>query len=67
MSTHTAIATIAKGVLDAIQVETGIPGPGEVLFKVAYASAILLDVWTADLGHFVKECPTILGFGTQGR
>ena len=66
MSTHTAIAMTAQGVLDAIQTETGSPGPGEVLFKVAYASIILFDVWATDLGYYVTEYPTGIGYGASG-
>ncbi|KIM88907.1 hypothetical protein PILCRDRAFT_3071 [Piloderma croceum F 1598] len=56
----------ARGVLDAIQTETGSPGPGEVLFKVAYASIILLDVWGMDLECFVTEYPAGIGYGASG-
>jgi len=66
MSTHTAIAMTEQGVLDAIQIETGSPGPGEVLFKVAYASMILFDVWATDLGYYVTEYPTGIGYGASG-
>ena len=66
MSTHTTIAMTAPGVLDAIQTETGSPGPGEVLFKVAYASIILLDVWGMDLECFVTEYPAGIGYGASG-
>jgi len=66
MSTHTAIAITAQGVLDVIQTETGSPGPGEVLFKVAYASIILFDVWAMDLGYYVTEYPTGIGYGASG-
>jgi NADPH:quinone reductase-like Zn-dependent oxidoreductase len=56
----------ARGVLNAIQTETGSPGPGEVLFKVAYASIILLDVWRIDLECFVTEYPAGIGYGASG-
>ena|ERR1700761_3069490 len=66
MPTHTAIAALAKGQLDAIQVETEKPGPGQVRIKVAYASMIAFDTYVTDRGHAVAEYPVILGLNVSG-
>ncbi|KAJ7108868.1 chaperonin 10-like protein [Mycena crocata] len=66
MSTHTAIAALAKGQFDAIQVETEKPGAGRVLIKVAYASMIAFDTYITDVGYFVAEYPVTLGFNGAG-
>jgi 3-methylcrotonyl-CoA carboxylase alpha subunit len=66
MSTHTAIATTSLGVIDAVQVPTEKPGPGEVLLKVAYASLMAFDVYVMDAGFFVQEYPVTLGFNSSG-
>ncbi|KAJ7117591.1 chaperonin 10-like protein [Mycena epipterygia] len=68
MPTHTAIATLAKGQFDAIQVETEKPGAGSVRIKVAYASMIAFDTYIriADVGYRVTECPVISGFNAAG-
>lgn len=66
MSTHTAIATTSKGIIDAIQVPTTKPGPGEILLKNAFSSMIAFDTYMADLGYAVQEYPAILGFNASG-
>lgn len=66
MSTHTAIATTAKGTVAAVQVLTPAPGPLEVLVKVEYASMIAFDSYTTDLAYGVQSYPTTLGFNASG-
>jgi 3-methylcrotonyl-CoA carboxylase alpha subunit len=66
MTTHTAIASTAKGQFDAIQVVTEKPGPGEVLLKVAYASMVAFDTYITDVGLVVVEYPVILGINAAG-
>ncbi|KAJ6581935.1 GroES-like protein [Mycena capillaripes] len=66
MSTHTAIATLAKGQLDAILVETEKPGAGQILIKVEYASLIAFDTYITDVGYAVAEYPVTLGFNAAG-
>ncbi|KAJ7625759.1 chaperonin 10-like protein [Roridomyces roridus] len=66
MATHTAIAALSKGHLDAIQVETEHPGVGQVLIEVEYASMIAFDTYITDLGYAVAEYPAILGFNAAG-
>ncbi|KAJ7698979.1 chaperonin 10-like protein [Mycena rosella] len=62
MSTHTAIAAVAKGQFDAIQVEMEKPGAGQVRVKVAYASLAAFDTYIADVGFGVaKLYPVGLG------
>ncbi|KAF8167546.1 biotin/lipoyl attachment:Carbamoyl-phosphate synthase subunit L [Crassisporium funariophilum] len=65
-ATHTAIATTAKGVYDAIQVPTETPGDGEILIKVDYASMIAFDTYVTDRGFVVQEYPLVLGFNAAG-
>jgi len=66
MSTHSAVAITAKGVVDAIQVPTKKPGSGEILLKVEYASLMAFDVFQADVNFFVQSYPVILGFNAAG-
>ncbi|KAF8217022.1 GroES-like protein [Mycena galopus ATCC 62051] len=67
MPTHTAIATLAKGKFDAIQVDTPNPGASQVLLKVAYASMIAFDTYITDLGYAVgDQYPITLGFNAAG-
>ncbi|KDR68845.1 hypothetical protein GALMADRAFT_230938 [Galerina marginata CBS 339.88] len=66
MTTHTAIATTAKGVYGAIQVPTEQPAPDEVLIKVAYASVAGFDVYVSSIGWYVEEYPVGLGLGAAG-
>ncbi|KAJ7509826.1 chaperonin 10-like protein [Mycena galericulata] len=66
MPTHTAIAALAKGQFDAIEVETETPGAGQILLKVAYASMIAFDTYIADLGYGVAEYPVTFGFNVAG-
>lgn len=65
-STHTAIATTSKGLLEAIQVPTGIPAEGEVLIKVEYAALVPFDAYVTDRGFYVNGYPVILGFNAAG-
>ncbi|KAJ7800559.1 chaperonin 10-like protein [Mycena olivaceomarginata] len=57
MTTHTAIASTAKGQFDAIQ---------RVLLKVAYASMVAFDTYITDVGLVVVEYPVILGVNAAG-
>ncbi|KAJ6591338.1 chaperonin 10-like protein [Mycena sp. CBHHK59/15] len=66
MSTHTAIAAVAKGKLDSIEVPTAAPGEGSVRIQVAYASLIAFDTYVTDLGFYVQEWPSILGLNAAG-
>ena len=66
--THTAIATISKGVVESIQFPTSDPGPGEVVIKVAYSIIVAPDVYIADYGMLVnpEDYPVPLGLGISG-
>jgi NADPH:quinone reductase-like Zn-dependent oxidoreductase len=66
MSTHTAIATTAKGVVSTIQVPTPTPGPSDVLLRIDYATLIAMDTWMVDEGSYVQSYPTTLGFNAAG-
>ncbi|KAF9447809.1 GroES-like protein [Macrolepiota fuliginosa MF-IS2] len=66
MSTHVAIATTAKGVINTIQVPTEEPGSEEVLIKVEYAAMIPPDAYIADRGFLVSSYPLTLGFTAAG-
>lgn len=66
MSTHTAIATTAKGAIDTIQVPTEEPGTEEILLKVEYAAMIPPDAYIADRGFLVSSYPLTLGFTAAG-
>ena len=66
MSTHKAVAAVSKGLFDEIQVSTEIPGENQVLIKVAYATLTVFDNYLADLGYFVQNYPTVLGFSCSG-
>lgn len=64
--THTAIAAIALGQIDAIQVPTEKPLAGEVLIKVEYASMVAFDTYITDLGFYVEKHPALLGANAAG-
>ena len=66
MPTHTGIAAIRVGEIEAIKVPTETPRNGEVLIKVKYSSLFPFDTYIVDLGYFVTEFPTILGFNASG-
>lgn len=66
MSTHKAVAAIAKGQIDEIQVSTATPGEDEVLIKVAYGSMVAFDTYVTDRGYFVDSFPSILGPACAG-
>ncbi|KAF7370297.1 PKS-ER domain-containing protein [Mycena sanguinolenta] len=66
MAKHNAIAAVAKGQFEAVQVETEKPGAGEVLVKVAYASMVTFDTSLNDLGFGVLEYPAIFGLNAAG-
>jgi hypothetical protein len=66
MSTHTAIATTALGVVSAIEVETPTPGLMDLLVKIDYAPIIALDVYTNDVGFFVESYPIVFGYSAAG-
>lgn len=65
-TTHTAVATTAKGVLEEIQVPTAAPGPTKILVKIEYASVAPFDVSMIDLGRFIQSYPERLGFDAAG-
>ncbi|KIJ66471.1 hypothetical protein HYDPIDRAFT_151001 [Hydnomerulius pinastri MD-312] len=66
--THTAIAITSKGHVEATQLPTQTPGPGEVLVKVVYSVLIPPDVYMADSGFLTNEgdYPLPLGFNVSG-
>lgn len=64
--THTAIATTAINVLEAIQLPTPSPGKDQVLIKVEYAAVIPFDTYQVDVGLFVQGYPLPLGFNASG-
>ncbi|KAK0434020.1 chaperonin 10-like protein [Armillaria borealis] len=66
MSTHVAIAAIAKGHFDEIHVPTEKPQHGEVLLKVEYASMVAFDTYITDLGYATDTFPMILGSNAAG-
>lgn len=66
MSTHTAIATTAKGVVHTLQVPTEEPQEDEVLVKVEYSAVIPPEVYMVDNGKYVEQYPVILGFTVSG-
>ncbi|XP_006453991.1 hypothetical protein AGABI2DRAFT_196626 [Agaricus bisporus var. bisporus H97] len=66
MSTHTAIATTAKGVVHTLQVPTEEPQEDEVLVKVEYSAVIPPEVYMVDSGKYVEQYPVILGFTVSG-
>lgn len=66
MSTHLAIATTSKGVLEQVQLPTPTPGPGEVLIKVNYTALIPFDTYQIDRAYVVAEYPHVLGFASAG-
>ena len=68
MSTHTAVATTSKGVLDIIQLPTPAPGPGDVLIKVQYSALIPFDTYQLDDGYKIPDngYPLVLGFAGAG-
>lgn len=66
MSTHRAIATTAKGVLEVVQLPTPTPGSDDVLIKIAYTALIPFDTYQIDRAYAVSEYPHVLGFATSG-
>ncbi|KAL5535938.1 hypothetical protein ACEPAF_4032 [Sanghuangporus sanghuang] len=66
MSTHFAVATTAKGILEQVQLPTPQPGPGNVLIKVHYAALIPPDTYQLDRGYMVSDYPNVLGFASAG-
>ncbi|KAH8119725.1 chaperonin 10-like protein [Phellopilus nigrolimitatus] len=68
MSTHLAIATTAKGVLEQVQLPTPTPGPGEVLIKVHFTALIPFDTYQLDMAYRVSDdsYPHVLGFAAAG-
>lgn len=68
MSTHIAIATTAKGVLEQIQVSTPTPGPGEVLIHVHYTALLPFDTYQLDIAYTLTDdsYPHVLGFAAAG-
>ena len=66
MSTHKAIATTSKGVLEEIKRATPAPGLDEVLIQVKYAGMIAFDTYQLDRAYHVSEYPLVLGFSASG-
>ncbi|KAK0233951.1 chaperonin 10-like protein [Armillaria fumosa] len=66
MTTHVAIAAIAKGHLDEIRVPTEKPQQGEILLKAEYASLTAFDTYVTDLGFATDTFPALLGFNAAG-
>ena len=66
MSTHVAIAAVAKGYFDEIHVPTEKPQHGEVLLKVEYASMVAFDTYITDLGYATDTFPVVLGSNAAG-
>lgn len=66
MSTHSAIAVVHPGKIDALCVRTEHPGVGEILLKVEYSSMVAFDTYMADLGYAVSAYPVVLGFNAAG-
>ncbi|KAK0214253.1 chaperonin 10-like protein [Armillaria nabsnona] len=66
MSTHVAIAAVAKGHFDEIRVPTEKPQHGEVLLKVEYASMVAFDTYITDLGYATDTFPMVLGSNAAG-
>jgi len=64
--THTAVASTAKGIMSTIQVPTPIPGPLDVLVKVAYSAIISMDKNIVDHGFLAEPYPAVLGFNAAG-
>jgi 3-methylcrotonyl-CoA carboxylase alpha subunit len=63
---HTAIATTRLGKVEEIKVPTKDVEGDEVLIKVDSASVIAFDTYMSDIGYYVFEYPTVLGFNTAG-
>ncbi|KAK0500854.1 chaperonin 10-like protein [Armillaria luteobubalina] len=66
MSTHAAIAAVAKGHFDKIHIPTEKPQQGEVLLKAEYVSLIAFDTYVTDLGYATDTFPMVLGFNVAG-
>lgn len=66
MSTHTAVATTAEGVVDTLQVPTEEPQEDEVLIKVEYSAVIPPEVYMVDKGKLIQQYPVILGSTISG-
>ncbi|KAI5115942.1 hypothetical protein M0805_004939 [Coniferiporia weirii] len=68
MSTHIAIATTARGVLEQIHVSTPTPGPGEVLINVHYTALLPFDTYQLDMAYKLTDdsYPHVLGFAAAG-
>ncbi|KIM70028.1 hypothetical protein SCLCIDRAFT_101364 [Scleroderma citrinum Foug A] len=66
--THTAIATIAKGVVESVQFPTSEPGPEEVVVKVAYSAIVAPDVYMVEgvLPISQEDYPVPLGISISG-
>ncbi|KAF8216947.1 hypothetical protein K438DRAFT_1748085 [Mycena galopus ATCC 62051] len=65
MSTHTAIAGLAKGKFEAIQVKTPNPGAGQILLKIEYASMMPFDTYITDYGDAIQY-PITFGCNAAG-
>ncbi|KAK0466201.1 chaperonin 10-like protein [Desarmillaria tabescens] len=66
MSTHVAIAAVAKGQFDEVHVPTQKPQQGEVLLKAEYASMVAFDTYVTDLGYATDTFPVVLGSSAAG-
>ncbi|KAL5494804.1 hypothetical protein ACEPAI_266 [Sanghuangporus weigelae] len=66
MSTHFAVATTARGILEQVQLPTPQPGPGNVLIKVHYTALTPPDTYQLDRGFMVSDYPCVLGLASAG-
>ncbi|KAK0481388.1 chaperonin 10-like protein [Armillaria novae-zelandiae] len=66
MTTHVAIAAIAKGHFNEIHVPTEKPQHCEVLLKVEYALMVAFDTYVTDLGFATDTFPMVLGSNAAG-
>ena len=67
MSVHKAIATIAKGHVDEIQIPTEVPGGGDkVLIKVVYASIWSLSTLASWVVDFLDNTYPVILFACTG-
>lgn len=68
MSTHTAVATTAKGKLEIVTLPTPTPELGEVLIRVRYTALIPPDTYQLDSGFLLNDdsYPYVLGFAASG-
>lgn len=68
MITHRAVAIVAIGSLEVIDLPTPVLGPEDVLVHVRYASLGPTDVYQLDKGYVLSanDLPRVVGFGAAG-